>query len=140
MNEIFSNDSSEDITNTVPTILMIEDSAADAKIIKQQIRSIWFKAKVIASASLSEAYELSKNERVDLVLLDLNLPDAYGSQTVSEVRRFCKTAPILVISGMDKEVQEKWTSKLGAVDYITKDFVMTPNFLSILKRTLASNI
>ena len=115
---------------------MIEDSAADAKIIKQQIRTIYFKAKVIAADSISQAYEFSKGQSIDLVLLDLNLPDAYGFQTIQEVRRFCKNAPILIISGMNKQTQEVGAQKLGVIDFIEKNAVMTPDFLSVLKRSL----
>ena len=140
MNTNVTNSKDFDDKDYSPTILMIEDSPADARIIKQQIRTVWFKARVVVATSLSQAFEFHKNEQIDLVLLDLNLPDGYGAQTVEEVRKFCKDAPIIVISGMDKRIQEKGVEKLGAVDFIEKDIVMSPDFLSILQRHLTKHL
>jgi two-component system KDP operon response regulator KdpE len=57
----------------------------------------------------------------DIVLLDLGLPDVDGLSLVTEIRKHT-TAPIIVVSGRDREDNKVTALDAGANDYVTKPF------------------
>jgi signal transduction histidine kinase/Flp pilus assembly CpaE family ATPase len=59
-------------------------------------------------------------ERFDVILLDLNLPDAKGLNTVTQARRAAPGVPILVLTGLDDEATGTQALKSGAQDYLVK--------------------
>lgn len=71
--------------------------------------------------SLREARNFWKDENVNMVLLDINLPDGSGYDFLREIRRYSEI-PVLMITANDMEVDEVTGFSLGADDYITKPF------------------
>ncbi|MGN0250539.1 MAG: response regulator transcription factor [Oliverpabstia sp.] len=71
--------------------------------------------------SLREARDFWKDENVNMVLLDINLPDGSGYDLLREIRRYSEI-PVLMITANDMEVDEVTGFSLGADDYITKPF------------------
>lgn len=71
--------------------------------------------------SLSQARKLWKQERIDLVILDVNLPDGSGYDLLREIRREAET-PVLMLTANDLETDQVTGFSLGADDYITKPF------------------
>lgn len=116
------------------TILLVEDDAPDVVLAKKSIQNLWPDATVIPVQSLGEAYEEYKQNNFDLVLLDLNLPDAYGANTVQEMRRFNKTVPIVVVTGLANDGVVNGALKLGANHVMLKSQIMTDDFVDILKQ------
>jgi len=115
---------------------MIEDSAADAVIIQSRIEEVFSGSKILVATSLSAAYDLYRREMIDIVLLDLNLPDGYGAKTVEEVRRFCKRQPIIVLSDMDGGIEAHNARQFGAVEFMSKNSINSDSFASILRGSL----
>ena len=70
---------------------------------------------------LSEARQYLKEHRVDLILLDVNLPDGNGIDFVREIRRTSQT-PIILITVNNLELDIVTGLEAGANDYITKPF------------------
>lgn len=116
------------------TILLVEDDAPDVVLTKKSIQNLWPDATIIPVQSLGEAYEEYKQNNFDLVLLDLNLPDAYGANTVQEMRRFNKTVPIVVVTGLASDEIVNGAIKLGANHVILKSQVMTEDFVDVLEQ------
>jgi two-component system KDP operon response regulator KdpE len=73
-----------------------------------------------------------EEERPDLLLLDIMLPDMDGFQVCEEVRRF-SDIPIVMLTARGAEVDKVRGLELGADDYITKPF----NHLELLARVRA---
>jgi DNA-binding response OmpR family regulator len=69
----------------------------------------------------STAVTLANRERPDLILLDLMLPGASGFDVCREVRSF-SSAPIIMLTARDDEVDRILGLELGADDYVTKPF------------------
>lgn len=72
-------------------------------------------------ASLSEAEAAGLEERVDLILLDINLPDGSGFDYLKELRKRSQV-PVIILTANDLELDEVMGLELGADDYITKPF------------------
>jgi DNA-binding response OmpR family regulator len=71
--------------------------------------------------SVSSARETFQKEKVDLILLDINLPDGSGLDWLMDIRKK-STIPIILISANNMEMDIVTGLELGANDYITKPF------------------
>lgn len=71
--------------------------------------------------SIASGRELLKKEKIDLILLDINLPDGSGMDWLEEIRQK-STVPVILISANNMEMDIVAGLKLGANDYITKPF------------------
>ena len=75
----------------------------------------------LSALTLSQAQEIWKNNAVDMVVLDVNLPDGSGYELLKEIRR-ASQIPVLMLTVNDLEIDEVTGFRLGADDYITKPF------------------
>lgn len=75
----------------------------------------------LSALTLTQAQEIWKNNAVDMVLLDVNLPDGSGYELLKEIRR-ASQIPVLMLTANDLEIDEVTGFRLGADDYITKPF------------------
>jgi serine phosphatase RsbU (regulator of sigma subunit) len=73
-----------------------------------------------AASTLEAAINLLGSGRIDIVLLDLNLPDSRGLETFSKIQRAAPELPIIILSGLaDQEVALE-SVRAGAQDYFVK--------------------
>lgn len=82
--------------------------------------------KLVTAASLSEALAIAASARttgqtLDLILLDLSLPDGDGETLLAQLRKQVNT-PVIVISAREQEGQKIRLLDLGADDYLVKPF------------------
>ncbi|MFQ6019147.1 MAG: response regulator transcription factor [Dehalococcoidia bacterium] len=89
-------------------------------------------ADVISAENGEHGLRMVEEERPDLLLLDIMLPDMDGFQVCEEVRRF-SDIPIVMLTARDTEVDKVRGLEMGADDYITKPF----NHLELLARVRA---
>ncbi|MCK6425339.1 MAG: response regulator [Burkholderiaceae bacterium] len=76
---------------------------------------------LLTAASLSEGLALARHADVDLVVLDLGLPDGDGETLLADLRRR-RGCPVLVISAREAEGQKIRLLDQGADDYLVKPF------------------
>lgn len=105
-------------------ILMIEDDREDQLLVraefqKEQQEEIIFEIEETLAAGLQR---LGKGD-IDLVLLDLNLPDSLGLETIEKVRNSYPQIALVVLTGLlDEETAMKALS-MGAQDYLEKGVI-----------------
>jgi signal transduction histidine kinase len=102
-------------------ILLVEDNPGDARLIRETLHeatSIRFTLEQVDR--LSAARERCGRDGIDVVLLDLSLPDAQGIETVRECLAFAHDAPIIVLTGLDDETVALKAVQAGAQDYLVK--------------------
>jgi two-component system catabolic regulation response regulator CreB len=102
----------------MPRILVVEDEPAIAESIAYSLRRDGFTLTV--ATSLAEAERELPN--VDLVVLDLMLPDGSGFDLIGQARRQNGRTPIIVLSSRDGEADRVAALETGADDYVTKPF------------------
>jgi len=109
-----------DFKRNIPfNILVVEDNATDVLLIQSHIeKSADFSLTV--AVELSEAMDCLDSCSFDLILLDLNLPDAIGLEGLVKVRRHAKQIPIVVLTGLDDEELGIMALQRGAQDYLIK--------------------
>ena len=109
------------MSNGTISVLTIEDNLGDARLIEEMLKeakrtSFFFLNHTTLSGGLEEL--LSK--KIDIILLDLNLPDCTGLDTISIIREKVKATPIIILTGrIDEELAIK-SLKLGMQDYLVK--------------------
>ncbi len=116
------------------TILVVEDEADISELIALQLKSEGFD--VLTTALGEEALALARSKPVDLITLDMMLPDITGMEVLRRLKADTKTAdiPVIVVSVIQPKVGgPAW----GAADHISKPFALT-KLLSSVRRTLAA--
>ena len=102
-------------------ILVVEDNLGDFLLIQEMLNAIRdFGKEVSHVTTLSEAIEHLRNNQVDVVLLDLSLPDSYGIDSFSRLNITSSSIPILILSGLSDTKFAHEAVKIGAQDYLVK--------------------
>lgn len=81
-------------------------------------------ASVVCRSSLAKARETLAEDRFDLLLLDVNLPDGSGLDLLRQIRAGGDTTPVVLLTANDLELDEVTGLEAGADDYITKPFTL----------------
>lgn len=105
-------------------VLMVEDNVNYGQLVKKKLRSSK-SAKfdvVLADTLQNGLMELSENE-IDIVLLDLNLPDSYEIDTFVNMKKNAPNIPIIILTSLDNEEIAINSIQMGAQDYIVKDMI-----------------
>ena len=100
-------------------ILVVEDEPAIAESVAYALGRDGFS--VLLAATAQDAAALALAEALDLIVLDLMLPDGSGFDLIGKWRKTKKT-PIIVLSSRDGEADRVAALEAGADDYVTKPF------------------
>ncbi len=101
------------------TILVVEDEPTLRETLVEALEADGFA--VVAAADGREALERFRDDRPDLILLDLMLPELSGIE-VTRIIRAESGVPIVMLTARDSELDKVVGLELGADDYITKPF------------------
>lgn len=103
------------------TVLLVEDNRADARLVTELLSSspIGQVAHVTTATRLSEALARLDVNGIDVVLLDLTLPDSHGLETVIAMRNAAPHTPVVVLTGQDDTLAPQ-ALRAGAQDYLVK--------------------
>jgi signal transduction histidine kinase len=105
-------------------VLLVEDSSAEARLLQESLRDMVSpKFSFTHVATLAAAAEQLSANDFDVILLDLNLPDSYGLDTVGRTHVMAPDLPIVVLTGSDNESIALEAVRLGAQDYLIKGLV-----------------
>ena len=108
-------------------VLLVEDDDADAELLDVQLSGLKPPpASVVRAARLSDAIERLSDGGVDLILLDLSLPDSQGMHTLSAVLDASGDAAVVVLTGLDDDELGADAVHRGAQDYLVKGQVDGP--------------
>jgi two-component system, cell cycle response regulator len=104
-----------------PAILLVEDSPSDALLVREALRQCLASGGTLVEvARVSSALLKLVEERFDLILLDLTLPDSQGIETLRTVREHAPDIPIVVLTGLADDVLGAQAVQGGAQDYLVK--------------------
>lgn len=102
-------------------VLLIEDNPADADLIEEILGDIEGSPfEIIHAEMLADGLDCLAKGGVDVVLLDLSLPDSHGLETFTSVRAKTSKVPIIVLSGLNDETVALAAVAEGAQDYLVK--------------------
>lgn len=101
--------------------LLIEDDSADYQLINRSLRKSRATIELVWVKSLDDGLRQIANEKFDVALTDLSLPDSFGLTTVERIRSQDQKIPIIILTTLDDKVLEFTSLSAGAQDYIIKD-------------------
>lgn len=101
-------------------LLIIEDNPSTLKMLAFLLRNEGYTVHAVSDAGAG--FELLRNEPIDLLVLDVMLPDLNGLQICRRLRNDGLTIPILVISALGRRDDKLAALGEGADDYMTKPF------------------
>lgn len=122
-------------------ILAIEDNKTDRKILEKAIKhaeatkQIVGKIKIDFVDNVSGATKLLTENRYDLIITDLRLPDSEGLETIQKIRAITKK-PILIISGSYEKRILEIALQEGAAKYIRKGENWTTTIASTIRAVI----
>ena len=107
--------------NSSFNILVVEDNAGDYILVKEYLEEILTQSTIFHAETLANAADIIDKTKIDVVLLDLTLPDGIGKDSFMEIYSKAPQIPIIVLTGFGDTDMALETLKLGAQDYIVKD-------------------
>jgi two-component system KDP operon response regulator KdpE len=102
-----------------PLILLIEDEAPMRKFLRSFLTGSGYR--MVEAPNGQQALQMASNLKPDLIILDLGLPDIDGQEVLRELRQWL-TAPIIILTIRDQDIQKITALDHGADDYLTKPF------------------
>ncbi|KPA99999.1 response regulator transcription factor [Ahrensia marina] len=106
---------------TTRTVLLVDDDNDLREVIVEQL-SLYEEFEVLQEASAAKGIEAARNQMIDLVVMDVGLPDMDGREAVKLLRKGGFKAPIVMLTGHDTDSDTILGLEAGANDYITKPF------------------
>ena len=109
------------MNNQSINIMLVEDNPGDARLICELLKDGRGKRYQLDHVDrLSTGTEHIKSGMVDVILLDLGLPDCSGLDGLTAVKGIAEQVPIVVLTGLDDEAVAVAAVQTGAQDYLVK--------------------
>ena len=106
---------------TKRTILIVDDDTELREALVEQL-ALHEEFETVAADSGTKGVQAAKGGQVDLVLMDVGLPDVDGREAVRILRKNGFKAPIIMLTGHDTDSDTILGLESGANDYVTKPF------------------
>ncbi|WP_309895587.1 ATP-binding protein [Archangium sp.] len=115
-------------------LLLVEDNPGDARLLQEELRevtSVRFEVRHVTR--LAEAVAVVAEPGLDVVLLDLSLPDGHGLSNIERMVQAAPMLPLVVLTGTDDEQLAMKAVHTGAQDYLVKGQVTGPLLVRALR-------
>lgn len=101
-------------------VLIVDDSPTEVYILKNMLEKSGFQT--LTANSGEEGVKKAREEKPDLILMDVVMPGLNGFQATRQISRDPETSaiPIIIVTTKDQETDKVWGLRQGAKDYITK--------------------
>lgn len=102
-------------------ILAVDDNSISLATIEQELKKAY---DIIPVNSGSRALQYLRREEADLILLDIQMAQKDGLETLKEIREMerCKDIPVIMLTSKQDKATVIQSSKLGIYDYVLKPF------------------
>jgi diguanylate cyclase (GGDEF)-like protein/PAS domain S-box-containing protein len=118
-------------------ILLVEDNPGDARLLREMLNERGlYRTEVTHVERLGHAEKYLVDHEVDIVLLDLGLPDAQGLGALRRARAFAPRVPLVVLTGLDDEALAAQSLQEGAQDYLVKGQIDARSLLQSLRHSI----
>lgn len=102
-------------------LLVIEDNPSDFRLIELHLEDVpGIDFRLAHAVRLKEGLRILASEHIDVVLLDLLLPDSRGIETFQKLNSHAQHVPVIVLTGLDDQSLAVQAARAGAQDYLIK--------------------
>jgi diguanylate cyclase (GGDEF)-like protein/PAS domain S-box-containing protein len=121
-------------SRAIKSLLLVEDNPGDARLLREMLDEHGARATVVTRvARMSEAEQHLAQHAVDIILLDLGLPDAQGLEAIRRTHAAAPRVPLVVLTGTDDESLAARALQEGAQDFLIKGQVETRGLMRALR-------
>ena len=113
-------------------ILIIDDEEKFAAMLARRIELREYHSKVCHDGKTALQWIEKHLGSVSLILLDLQLPDMYGTQVLEDIKKIHPTIPVAIMTGHGSEKDQKECESLGAFKFMYKP-INIDNLMTILE-------
>ncbi|KQW27921.1 two-component system response regulator [Rhizobium sp. Root274] len=106
---------------TTRTILLVDDDDDLRQILVEQL-SLYEEFSLLQESNATRAMQTAKAAQVDLMIMDVGLPDMDGREAVKLLRKGGFKSPVIMLTGHDTDSDTILGLEAGANDYVTKPF------------------
>jgi diguanylate cyclase (GGDEF)-like protein/PAS domain S-box-containing protein len=122
-------------------LLLVEDNPGDARLLREMFNEEGSpNTQLTHVVSLGEAERYLQGQAVDVILLDLGLPDAQGLSAVRRAQAAAPRVPLVVLTGLDDESVAAQALQEGAQDYLIKGQIETRGLLRALRYAIERKV
>ena len=114
------------------SVLIVDDEFGVRESFRMLLKSSY---EICTAADGEEALKVIKEQKFDLITLDLNMPKLSGMETLREIRKIDGEVPVIIITGYGTQKDEKEALHYGVRDFISKPF-NTSQIISVIDRIL----
>jgi signal transduction histidine kinase/CheY-like chemotaxis protein/Flp pilus assembly protein TadD len=112
-------------------ILVVEDNKINQMVSKKMLKNKGILCEIIDNGE--EAIEIARNNKFDMILMDVHLPGINGTIATQQIRKFDKTTPIIALTAISLNENREMLLSFGINDVITKPFV-PEDFYSVIAK------
>ena len=106
---------------TTRTLLLVDDDDDLREVLVEQL-SLYEEFDVLQAPAAAKGIETARSAMVDLIVMDVGLPDMDGREAVKILRKGGFKAPVIMLTGHDTDSDTILGLEAGANDYVTKPF------------------
>ena len=106
---------------TARTILIVDDDDDLRETLVEQL-SLYEEFNILEESSAAKGIQTARNTQIDILIVDVGLPDMDGRESVKLLRKGGFKAPIIMLTGHDTDSDTILGLEAGANDYVTKPF------------------
>ena len=126
---------------SIKILLLVEDNPGDARLLREMFSEKGaHNTELTHVECMSEAEKHLANRVVDIILLDLGLPDARGLEAVRRAHAAAPGVPLVVLTGLDDDSLAGRALQEGAQDYLIKGQIETRGLLRALRYAVERKI
>src|SRR5208282_1588280 len=120
--------------DTPIVLLLVEDNSGDVRLLQEMLNARQLgKFALTHLGCMSDAVKHLATNAVDIILLDLGLPDTQGLAAVRRLHTAVPRIPLVVITGCDDELLADQALQEGAQDFLVKGQIETPGLLRAIR-------
>ena len=101
-------------------ILIVDDEPAVRALLRRILSTE--DVEILTAHSGAQALDIARRRPLDLVILDVRLPDVSGLEVLKRVRRIDEFVPVIMVPSYGSAKTVRASMRLGAFDYFTKPF------------------
>ena len=122
---------------SIRTVLLVEDNPADARSLREMLdKGGSHETELTHVKRLTEAETYLAQHTVEIILLDLGLPDAQGLEAVRRLRAAAHRVPLVVLTGLEDESVTEEALQEGAQGCLIKGQIDAPGLFRALRHAI----
>jgi diguanylate cyclase (GGDEF)-like protein/PAS domain S-box-containing protein len=126
---------------SIKVLLLVEDNHGDARLLREMFKEQGsHETELTHVACMGDAEQYLAASPVDIILLDLGLPDAQGLEAVRRARAAAPSIPLVVLTALDDESLATQALQQGAQDYLIKGQIDMRGLLRTLRYSIERKI